>query len=245
MDYIDVFRNYESDFYHYMVSNGNLGFKTSRDYISRLRFLAQSYLIDGNISEEQIENILRKEEAIMCERKNYNTKHAISDFRSGLRKFLNFIIYVNSNAPIKLVNEEVRKVEKDLSLTHTERTSIIQSRVGQGKFRESLISYWNGCSLSNCMMTQVLIASHIKPWCDCNNNERLDVFNGLLLLPNYDKLFDKGYITFDQKGVLVISHLLKSEEQEILGVEKGMSLNKIEEGHLQYLKYHNDYRFIG
>lgn len=245
MDYIDIFRNYESDFYHYMVSNGNLGIKTSRDYISRLRFLAQSYLIDGNMSEEHIDYILQKEDTIKGEREIYNTQHAISDFRSGLKKFLKFIIYANSNSAINLVNEEVCKVEKDLTLTQTERTTIIQSRVGQGKFRESLISYWNGCSLSNCSMTQVLIASHIKPWCDCDNNERLDVFNGLLLLPNYDKLFDKGYITFDQRGRLVVSRLLKSEEQEILGVKNGMSLNKIEEGHLQYLKYHNDYRYIG
>ena len=86
---------------------------------------------------------------------------------------------------------------------------------------------------------------HIKPWCDCNNEQRLDLYNGLLLLPNYDKLFDKGYISFDSKGHLISSRLLDKEVKGILGIKDGLSLRKLDDKHVEYLRYHNDYRFMG
>jgi putative restriction endonuclease len=38
----------------------------------------------------------------------------------------------------------------------------------------------------------MLRASHIKPWSDCSNRERLDPLNGLLLVAHIDALFDNG-----------------------------------------------------
>ena len=57
--------------------------------------------------------------------------------------------------------------------------------------------------------TRFLVASHIKPWKDANNKERLDSFNGLLLMPNLDKVFDLGFITFKENGKIVISDYLE------------------------------------
>lgn len=94
-------------------------------------------------------------------------------------------------------------------------------------------------------MMPILVASHIKPWCDCNNTQRLDMYNGLLLLPNFDKLFDKGYITFNLKGKLVCSNLLDREVRELLGITQNLQLRKLEERHIEYLRYHNEYRFMG
>ena len=87
----------------------------------------------------------------------------------------------------------------------TEAEALVKARVGQGKFRNNLIEYWKGCSVTNCKYITILIASHIKPWKDSSNKERLDVYNGLLLLPNIDKLFDKGYISFRDTGKIMIS----------------------------------------
>lgn len=242
---MNIFRDYEPEFYRYMVLYGKLAPKTSKDYISRLRFLSQTYILDDTISEEYVDYIMKNENLIRLNRQKYATSKAMSDFHSGLTKFLAFINSTYYKDSSEILENEIRKVNENSNLTKTERTSIIQSRVGQGTFRSSLIRYWKGCSISNCPMTPVLIASHIKPWCDCNNIQRLDFYNGLLLLPNYDKLFDKGYISFDSKGHLISSRLLDKEVKDILGIKDGMSLRKLDDKHLEYLKYHNEYRFMG
>lgn len=90
----------------------------------------------------------------------------------------------------------------------------------------------------------MLVASHIKPWKDADNKERLDAYNGLLLLPNYDKLFDTGYITFDQNGRILYSRLLDKADRETIGLTNDLHLVKLDERHLRYLKYHNDNCFL-
>lgn len=94
-------------------------------------------------------------------------------------------------------------------------------------------------------MTDILMASHIKPWRVANNDERLDLFNELLLLPNYDKLFDRGYITFKSNGEMICSKLLPSDERRIIGINRTKRLLRIDERHQPYLRFHNDNCFIG
>jgi len=67
------------------------------------------------------------------------------------------------------------------------------------------------CLITGIDEKEILVASHIKPWSKCSNEERLDENNGLLLVPNYDKLFDIGLITFGEKGELLISNVLSEE----------------------------------
>ena len=241
---INIFGDFESDFYHYMILRGNLAPKTSKDYISRLRFLSQYYPLDEHISKEYIDYIIETENVKRLNRHIYTSIKAMSDFRSGLNKFLGFIQSNYYKELNELELNEMRKVESNEKLTTTERISIIQSRLGQGTFRSSLIRYWQGCSISNCALAPILIASHIKPWCASDNQQRLDVYNGLLLLPNYDKLFDKGYISFDAKGNLITSHLLSKETKVLLGLDEGLSLRKLETKHIEYLKYHNENCFM-
>lgn len=127
----------------------------------------------------------------------------------------------------------------DTPLT-TEKENLIKSRVGQGDFREKLIKYWKGCSITNFKNIEILIASHIKPWSSSTNEERLDVYNGLLLIPNLDKLFDKGFISFDDSGKILISRSLK--DYYTLGVNRDMNIN-IEEKHKKYLSFHREQVF--
>lgn len=93
-------------------------------------------------------------------------------------------------------------------------------------------------------MTPLLVASHIKPWSVSDNFERLDPYNGLLLLPNYDKLFDLGYITFDPQGRIVCSRLLDNIDRKTMGITPDLRLTKVEERHIQYLKYHYEHCFL-
>lgn len=135
-------------------------------------------------------------------------------------------------------------LEDDDTIKITEKDSIVKSRIGQGIFRNNLIEYWHGCAISQCPLTWMLIASHIKPWRDADNQERLDTYNGLLLLPNYDKLFDLGYISINPKGKIMYSRLLDKFDREAIGLTSDLHLVKLENQHLKYLKYHNENCFL-
>lgn len=135
--------------------------------------------------------------------------------------------------------EEVtnRSIQLDSKLSVTERFQISKARVGQGLFRSKVIDYWRRCSLTGFNDVTLLRASHIKPWVDSTNKEKLDPFNGLLLTPNLDALFDKGFITFEQNGKMVISDLLDPASATLMGLHNLNTL-KISARHKPYLEYH-------
>ena len=84
----------------------------------------------------------------------------------------------------------------------TERKGLVNTRVGQGWYRDALIERWNGtCPLTGCSQLKILIASHIVGWAEDESN-RLNVDNGILLSPNADALFDKNLISFTDDGEL-------------------------------------------
>ncbi len=140
------------------------------------------------------------------------------------------------------VNADVRRVMSDKKLSETEKSILVNARMGQGHFRSKLIDYWGGCAVTGYRNTQLLVASHIKPWRDSNNDERLDRFNGLLLLANIDKAFDLGFISFNDDGKILISKFL--EKPSVLGLEEGMSFH-VRNEHKPYLGYHRGILFKG
>jgi len=125
-----------------------------------------------------------------------------------------------------------------ISLPGTEREAVVRSRMGQGRFRAALIHYWNGCAVTGCKVIHILRASHIKPWRVSSNDERLDLYNGLLLIPNVDGAFDGGLISFADDGKIMISRRLSRTEANILGILPSMGLSRIEESHRKYLDHH-------
>ena len=133
--------------------------------------------------------------------------------------------------------KEVEDVKNDQTLTNLEKESIILSRIGQGKFREELIDLWNSCVISKFADSRFLIASHIKPWKKSTNQEKIDKYNGLLLLPTYDKLFDLGFISFDDEGKIIISKFLHNFDK--LGINEKIVID-IKNDNKKYLKYHRE-----
>ena len=241
---LEKYMDLQADFYHYMVEFGGIAKKTSCDYVTRMKFLAHDYSLDETLTQEKIDEILRQEDLKRQERTVYTSKKSLSDFRAGLNKFLAF---VNSDYHKRMEDSiltEIKAVENDNNIKATEKDSIVKSRIGQGIFRNELIEYWHGCAISQCPLTWMLIASHIKPWRDADNQERLDTYNGLLLLPNYDKLFDLGYISFNPKGKIMCSRLLDKFDREAIGLTSDLHLVKLENQHLKYLKYHNENCFL-
>jgi hypothetical protein len=120
------------------------------------------------------------------------------------------IAYEDESAQTEDELAQIKSVVNSTDLSETEKDSIIKSRRGQGKFRKLLIEKWKGCSVTQFKEVSLLRASHIKPWSDSNNQERLDPYNGFLLTPNLDVCFDKYFITFNaNNGAIIISDRLK------------------------------------
>ena len=120
----------------------------------------------------------------------------------------------------------------------TERQGLVTSRVGQGYYRGQILTRWEKkCAITGLSITTVLIASHIHPWKDATDEERLDVGNGILLSPNLDALFDKHLISFEDNGKILISKLLSENQKDVLGLD-GLSLRIIYEDMIKYLTKH-------
>jgi hypothetical protein len=131
------------------------------------------------------------------------------------------------------------------NLQNTDKESIVKSRIGQGKFRNGLIEKWKKCSVSDVSDISLLKASHIKPWRDSSNFERLDPDNGLLLNPSLDHLFDSGLITFDIDGNISISSDVSENDLIELNVYLGMKIKRVNNQTRLYLDYHNKHVYKG
>lgn len=136
-----------------------------------------------------------------------------------------------------------RHQDEYMALPVTEQINLRKSRIGQGIFRKRVIELWGSCSVTGIQNSDLLRASHSKPWRDSTNEERLDPLNGLLLTPTLDHLYDSGLITFDGKGVIVFSSKLSSSDIEKLGLNSTMQLREMPKGVHAYLDYHRDMVF--
>ena len=85
-----------------------------------------------------------------------------------------------------------------------------KARIGQEYFRKILIDKWKKCQITNITNQELLFASHIKEFCECDCFEAYDIDNGLLLSPLFDRLFDRHLISFSQNGQIVYSQLIEN-----------------------------------
>lgn len=99
------------------------------------------------------------------------------------------------------------------------------------------------CKLCGASDERFLIASHIKPWVHSNNKERLDVDNGLLLCPNHDALFDKGYISFEDNGDILISASIDESTRLLFNINNKFKI-KMNKKQLQYMQWHRENKFV-
>jgi len=127
--------------------------------------------------------------------------------------------------------------------TETER--VVIQRVGQDVFRKGLIDYWEGrCAITGLARTELLRASHIKPWAACETDaERLDIFNGLLLAPHLDALFDAGFITVGEDGAVLISPTLTDADCRIFNLIEVPRLRGLADQHKLFLQWHHQRLF--
>ena len=116
-----------------------------------------------------------------------------------------------------------------------------------GEYRKFAMADWEGrCAITGLAVPQCLRASHIKPWADCENDaERLDVFNGLLLAPHLDAVFDLGFITVTDDGTVLVSRALHDDARRTLGLRDVLRVHRLGARHRHYLSRHQERLFKG
>jgi hypothetical protein len=143
-----------------------------------------------------------------------------------------------------------RAIEADIArspgLGPTEKEQIIKARRGQGQFREGVLAYEKRCRVTGVEDPEFLVASHIKPWRSATNEERLDGENGLLLTPNIDRLFDRGFISFSDGGDLMIAPSSSRDCLRKLGlpVDGPLNVGPFSANQRRYLAFHRRNVFL-
>lgn len=122
-----------------------------------------------------------------------------------------------------------------------------EARNGQGRYREQLLDQCHYCPFTMISDERLLIASHIKPWAAANDEEKVDPYNGYMLSPMYDKLFDKGYITFTENKHVILSEFISTRTWKQIGLKNGEYFQTIpmDENRIKYLKFHHESVFKG
>jgi len=136
--------------------------------------------------------------------------------------------------------EAIQEIRRRKDIQETEKLRLVKSRNGQGLFKDRLREVEEGCRLTGLTDIKYLIASHIKPWTKSNDFEKLDGNNGLLLSPHVDKLFDNGYISFEDNGSMIISTQLNTNVLELWSIDKDRGVGSFNDEQKDYLQYHRD-----
>lgn len=167
-------------------------------------------------------------------------------YSNGLKQYRSFIASTQDNIASDKLEMQIAEQELvDKNIAETERQAIIAARVGQGVFRKHLFDKYGKCVITGVDNPKLVIASHIKPWSQCDNIGRLNVENGILLTPTFDKLFDYGLITFTDKGKLLVSSFVGEQNEQRLHIPKNeiFDLKATKDLYLN-MQYHNEILFV-
>jgi len=138
-------------------------------------------------------------------------------------------------------------ITKNEEISTTEREALVMARRGQGRFKNNVQLHERRCRVTGVDRIEHLIASHCKPWRDCDSNEeRLDGENGLLLTPSIDHLFDRGFISFENDGRLLVSSVAHKDSLRRMGVpvDEVRDVGSFSDGQKHYLEYHRENLFL-
>lgn len=217
--------------------------KTIENYLGAIGGSISNWIADAGLSAHGLLEVTSHQEfAALAEQARGLQKFKERDSKGKGMYSAALTLYGEFLADItqRETQEDIQELNQDPILDPTEKEILISSRIGQGQFRESLINFWGRCAVTGYGDFRLLVASHIKPWRAADNFERLDLFNGVLLLPNLDKAFDRGFISFTEYGIILISPEL--EDREVIGIKNDMGLI-LESRHQEYMAHHREHVF--
>ena len=183
----------------------------------------------------------------VCEVECFDIDYFETNDTSGTSRIGIKFFFKKIGVHLPILPSKVQKLQEPISFdkyllkppNKTERKGLVTSRVGQGAYRKRIIHRWEyKCAVTRFDQLDVLIASHIVPWSQSNDNERLDIDNGLLLSPTYDALFDKHFISFEDNGKIILSEAIEFKAYEKIGVNGKEKINNLSPYNLKYLDRH-------
>ncbi len=157
--------------------------------------------------------------------------------------------FSSADANIQIWEDRIQAdIESSPVLSKTETTHLIKARIGQGRFREQLLKRETRCRITNVSRPEHLIASHIKPWRSADNEERLNPENGFMLTPSVDHLFDKGYISFQDNGRILLADIADRDELARMGIDDRRlkeSVGSFTSEQKKFLEWHRNQQLLG
>lgn len=158
-------------------------------------------------------------------------------------------IWEKKNGPLVLHYGKTKEdIQKPKSKKEEHKSQEIRkAREGQGKYREQLLEQCKFCPFTMIADERLLIASHIKPWAASNDKEKLDPYNGYMLTPMYDKLFDRGFITFTENRHVILSDFISPYVWKQIGLKNGNFIKALpmDDKRVKYLEFHHESVFKG
>jgi putative restriction endonuclease len=222
------------------LGESSLASSTQRDYYRAIEGRISDWAREAGIIEDSVLDITdaddfdtvrtRIEKLEIYQERNSKENNR---FSAALSKFSDYLHDATLEYPLK----QVALIRSRTDIPETQKKALINARLGQGKFRRDLLLRWGSCALLGVNDPLLLVASHIKPWSVSTDGERLDSYNGLLLTAHVDRAFDKGRISFDLDGRILISP--KFLDAALLGINREMVI-QIDPEHRPYLDYHRE-----
>lgn len=159
----------------------------------------------------------------------------LADLHVALGRIYNLAVSL-PEAPLERFKAETANLPRA-----TEAERMVIQRIGQDVFRDALLNYWGGrCPLTGITERGLLRASHIVPWTDCTDAQRLDVHNGLLLSALWDAAFDRGLVSFADDGTVLTHSKLSESARNALGIAAAPTLAGLRAQHRVNLALHRD-----
>lgn len=139
-----------------------------------------------------------------------------------------------------------KRIAANDSLPETTRRALIYARRGQGIFKENVARHETMCRITHVGNPTHLIASHIKPWRESDDEERLSGGNGLLLTPSIDHLFDRGFISFGDDGEVLRSPVADEDSLGRMGIrcDEPLYAGRFNSDQRHFLDYHRKEIFL-
>jgi putative restriction endonuclease len=129
-------------------------------------------------------------------------------------------------------------IQQRTDLNPAQKSDLLKARYGQGVFRANVEVNEHSCRVSGVLDRRHLWARHIKPWSDCDDAERLDGANGVLMSPHIAHLFERGYISFSDDGDLLVSQEMNPVVLDSWHIQLPFNAGEFRPEQCYYLDYH-------
>lgn len=148
---------------------------------------------------------------------------------------------LKQDVPESQIEQELLALTGRTDIPDTEKRQLVNARVGQGLFKNNVRLNEQFCRVTGVAQLHHLRASHMKPWRDSDNEEKLHGCNGLLLAPHIDHLFDRGFISFEDGGDLIVSSVMEMEVLNAWSTTVPRNVGGFNVDQRHFLRYHREH----